>query len=233
MRRRWRHLGTTLFSWTAQRPPSSVACSPALYFVRVTDFLAASSLSSASMAVQLRSVGWFLLAALLPALCLAQPAPEEQGHDVLIIGAGMAGVAAAAALADAGLSVVVLEARPRLGGRLQSWEVPGGAVDLGAMWIHEGEPGNPLYDLAADGLGLCLSPRQNYNSFAIRGAGGGRGDVLSYAQAYSRMNNELVPRLAAMRAAPGAADVPLSAAYADFLRQAAFTPRQVAAANTM
>lgn len=192
-------------------------------------------------------IGWRPLAALLVVLagaqlCLArpaaQPAPElQQGgvtkNDVVVIGAGMAGMAAAAALVDAGLNVIVLEARERLGGRIQSMAVPGGYVDLGAMWIHEGERGNPLYDLAADSLGLGLSPRQNYNSFTIRSTSGGRGDVLSYAQAYRAINNALVPRMEAMRAAHNATDMPLSSVYADFLRQAAFSPQQVAAANTM
>ncbi|MGH8639011.1 MAG: FAD-dependent oxidoreductase, partial [Burkholderiales bacterium] len=38
-------------------------------------------------------------------------------HDVIVIGAGFAGLSAAAALAGSGARVLVLEARPRLGGR--------------------------------------------------------------------------------------------------------------------
>jgi len=45
-----------------------------------------------------------------------------------------AGVTAARALTDAGVRVLVLEARDRSGGRLDSVAVPGGVVDKGAMW---------------------------------------------------------------------------------------------------
>jgi monoamine oxidase len=67
--------------------------------------------------------------------------------DVLVIGAGMAGLAAARALVDAGRQVIVLEARQRLGGRVWSTQLGGHTFDLGASWIH-GTEGNPLTALA-------------------------------------------------------------------------------------
>jgi monoamine oxidase len=67
---------------------------------------------------------------------------------VIVVGAGMAGLAAARTLVDAGLRVVVLEARHRLGGRIHTSRLwPDLPVDLGASWIHESE-GNPLTTLA-------------------------------------------------------------------------------------
>jgi monoamine oxidase len=59
-------------------------------------------------------------------------------HDVIIIGAGAAGLAAAAELARAGASALVLEARERLGGRIWSHQEPGlpVPVELGAEFIH-------------------------------------------------------------------------------------------------
>jgi monoamine oxidase len=59
-------------------------------------------------------------------------------HDVLIIGAGAAGLAAAAELAPSGRKVLVLEARDRIGGRAWSLEVPGlpVPVELGPEFIH-------------------------------------------------------------------------------------------------
>ena len=62
-------------------------------------------------------------------------------------GAGIAGAGAAATLKKAGKSVVVLEARDRVGGRTTSKEVDGYIVNLGATWIH-GQKGNPLVSLA-------------------------------------------------------------------------------------
>ena len=58
--------------------------------------------------------------------------------DVVIIGGGAAGLAAARALHDAHLRVVVLEARPRIGGRVFTRRVPGLAlpVELGAEFVH-------------------------------------------------------------------------------------------------
>ncbi len=78
------------------------------------------------------------------------PAPRARRPDVIVVGAGLAGVAAARALVDAGLSVRVLEARQRVGGRIHtSRRWPDLPVDLGASWIHE-SAGNPLSAVAAD-----------------------------------------------------------------------------------
>lgn len=74
--------------------------------------------------------------------------------DVVVIGAGMAGVAAAATLRSAGIDVVVLEARDRIGGRIESDLRWGPPIELGASWVHAVE-GNPLVPLAAQaGVGL-------------------------------------------------------------------------------
>lgn len=63
----------------------------------------------------------------------------EHRADVVIVGAGISGLAAARQLVDHNLTVVVLEARDRVGGRLLSAQAPGGGLDLGATWFWPGE----------------------------------------------------------------------------------------------
>jgi monoamine oxidase len=71
-----------------------------------------------------------------------------QGERIIVIGAGMAGLAAARALVDRGYSVTVLEARSAIGGRIRTDTSLGAPVDLGASYIH-GTRGNPLVELAS------------------------------------------------------------------------------------
>lgn len=67
---------------------------------------------------------------------------------IVVIGAGMSGLAAARVLHDQGQDVLMLEGRDRLGGRLwTSNKWPDMPVDLGASWIH-GTQDNPLTSLA-------------------------------------------------------------------------------------
>ena len=67
--------------------------------------------------------------------------------DVLVLGAGIAGLAAARALTDDGWNVIVLEAHNRIGGRVWTDNSLGLPLDLGASWIH-GVKGNPITKLA-------------------------------------------------------------------------------------
>ncbi len=78
--------------------------------------------------------------------------------DVAIIGAGAAGVGAARRLADSPLSVVVLEAKDRAGGRAHTLTGRSGAgIDLGCGWMHSADR-NPWVALAeADGFQIDRS----------------------------------------------------------------------------
>ena len=67
--------------------------------------------------------------------------------NIIIIGAGIAGLAAANQLNAYGHKVKILEARNRIGGRIWTNRSMGMPIDMGASWIH-GVKGNPIKKLA-------------------------------------------------------------------------------------
>ena len=67
--------------------------------------------------------------------------------DVVIVGAGAAGIAAARRLSASGLSVLLVEALPRLGGRAHTIQAAGLPLDLGCGWLHSAQR-NPLTAVA-------------------------------------------------------------------------------------
>ncbi|MEO1191087.1 MAG: NAD(P)/FAD-dependent oxidoreductase [Pseudomonadota bacterium] len=75
--------------------------------------------------------------------------------DSVVIGAGIAGLAATRRLRDKGLSVVCLEASDRIGGRAYSTTLANGAIiDRGCHWLHSAEV-NPLVQVA-ESLGFLV-----------------------------------------------------------------------------
>lgn len=91
------------------------------------------------------------------------PATSDRTPQVIVIGAGIAGLAAAAKLQANGYRIQIIEGRERIGGRIwtsRAWDdMP---VDLGASWIH-GVTKNPITDLA-DTTGIERTPTDYENS---------------------------------------------------------------------
>jgi len=75
---------------------------------------------------------------ILELLCLAPLAhlASATDADVVIIGAGAAGVSAATSLVSKGMSVVIIEAADYIGGRVKKGTMGNYTVELGANWIH-------------------------------------------------------------------------------------------------
>ncbi len=73
---------------------------------------------------------------------------------VLVIGAGISGLAAAKNLNDSGYDVTILEAKDRIGGRLYTDRSLGVPLEVGANWIHDNNPKtNPIMKIKEE-LGL-------------------------------------------------------------------------------
>ncbi len=90
--------------------------------------------------------------------------------DVIVIGAGMAGITAARELVRAQLSVVVLEARDRIGGRIWTLrDFCDGPVEGGAEFVH-GREAATLPEIRRAGLRLRASPPMRRTAFNLGGA---------------------------------------------------------------
>jgi len=59
---------------------------------------------------------------------------------VIVVGAGISGVAAAREVKDAGLPVVVVDRGRRIGGRMASRTIDGRPVDIGASYFTASDP---------------------------------------------------------------------------------------------
>lgn len=97
-----------------------------------------------------------------------KPIPSKKLAKVIVIGAGISGLAAAQQLRQFGMDVVVLEARDRVGGRIATFRKNNYFADLGAM-VVTGIYGNPMTTLSRQ-TGMEMVPIKQ--SCRLYGAGG-------------------------------------------------------------
>ena len=102
--------------------------------------------------------------------CKKEAIVTPNGKTVIVIGAGISGLAAAKKLKENGFNVVVLESQNKIGGRLRTDRTLGLAFDEGASWIH-GITGNPITALAQQaGMNTALTDDDSFLSYDVGGA---------------------------------------------------------------
>src|SRR4051812_13035455 len=110
--------------------------------------------------------------------------------DVVIIGGGAAGIAAARRLATGSLSTLLLEASPRIGGRAHTVNVDGLALDLGCGWLHSADR-NPWVAIA-EASGFAVERRRSAWNQQYRQLGFSPEDQDAAYEAYAAWHGRLM-----------------------------------------
>ncbi|MBR0991009.1 FAD-dependent oxidoreductase [Bradyrhizobium japonicum] len=128
------------------------------------------------------------LAAMPVLRATAAPLPREA--DIVVIGAGAAGIAAARRITATGRKVVVVEAAPQIGGRCitdsTTFEVP---FDRGARWMHNADT-NPMIRLARS-VGLDVLPAPTGQKMRIGRRNARAGETEQFLAALVRANRAI------------------------------------------
>ncbi|EKS34739.1 flavin monoamine oxidase family protein [Afipia broomeae] len=169
-------------------------------------------------------------AALSPFGARAIAAPLPRDADIVVIGAGAAGIAAARRISATGRKVVVIEAAPNIGGRCvtdaTAFDVP---FDRGARWLYNAET-SPVAKLARDvGMDMLPAPRGQRIRIGRRNARAGESeDFLATLVRANRAMGDAVRGKADMPAAAGLPrDLGVWAGTTDFLLGAAATGKDL------
>lgn len=116
-------------------------------------------------------------------------------HDLVVVGAGLSGLAVAREAATRGLDVVVLEARARLGGRVLGHRTLAGIYDLGPAWVWPSlQP--RIARLVAE-AGLSLFEQAESGAFVFQDANG-RAQVLPHGYAQEPPSMRIVGGITAL-----------------------------------
>jgi monoamine oxidase len=84
------------------------------------------------------------------------PVPNDTAHDVVVVGAGSAGLYAAKTLLEEGYDVLIIEAKDRIGGRVKSETLGDMRVELGAEEHYLATGDNPVFPALVDHYGPSL-----------------------------------------------------------------------------
>ncbi|MBX7241184.1 MAG: FAD-dependent oxidoreductase [Bacteroidia bacterium] len=139
----------------------------------------------------LSSLPLLLMAPSLLASACGRENIDPKDKTVIVIGAGISGLAAAKKLKEKGFNIIILEAQDKVGGRLRTNRSLGVAFDEGASWIH-GVNGNPITSLAQQsGMNTFETLDESMKSYDI-------GGVLRSNTAYSEAEDAFYDVLGTM-----------------------------------
>lgn len=128
-------------------------------------------------------------------------APTELSCDVVVIGAGVTGLTIATDLQRAGLSVEVIEARDRIGGRLRTETIDGARLELGGQWVS---PDQEALIATLEELGLETYPRYRDGASIYLDAAGTAtrftGELFPTAESTQREIERLIDEIDALTA---------------------------------
>ena len=113
----------------------------------------------------------------------------NQDPDIVIVGAGAAGIGAARRLAGSGLSTLVLEALPRPGGRAWTHRAAGVSLDLGCGWLHSADR-NP-WTRVAEETGFTVDRRTPAWGTQFRNLGFSAAERESAGRAFTQWNERV------------------------------------------
>ena len=114
---------------------------------------------------------------------------------VVVIGAGVAGLAAARRLRSAGITVTLVEAGSQIGGRARTVAFNGAPFDLGATWLHAAQR-NPLVALATPEDHLRNSDIARTERITIGGRPATSAEHAGYTAAWDGLDAVVAPALA-------------------------------------